>query len=147
VLWHRGGVGDSRDARKRRRVRLLQRYVLNPPAKVAVWAGLVPGYALIETHGRRTGKRRVNVVGVHLEGDTAWVIAEQGRHAGYVANLEAEPSVRVRLRRRWRAAHAMVVSDDDPQSRLDGFGRRTHAATLRRFGTDLTTVRLDLAAA
>jgi deazaflavin-dependent oxidoreductase (nitroreductase family) len=135
----------SDDARKRRRVRLLQRYVLNPPAKLAVWAGLVPGYVLVETRGRRTGKRRRNVVGVKLDGRTGWVVAEHGRHAGYVRNLEAEPDVRVRLRGRWRPARATVVDDDDPQARLDTFGRRTHAATLRRFGTDLTTIRLDLA--
>jgi deazaflavin-dependent oxidoreductase (nitroreductase family) len=128
---------------KRTRVTALQRYVLNPPAKAAVWAGLVPGYALIETTGRRSGKRRRNVVGIKLDGDTGWVVAEQGRHAGYVHNLEADPEVRVRIGRAWRRARAEVLADDDAQARLDSFGRRTHAATLRRFGTDLTTVRLD----
>jgi len=131
------------DHTKRTRVTALQRYVLNPPAKLAVWAGLVPGYALIETTGRRSGKRRRNVVGMKLDGTTGWVVAEQGRHAGYVHNLEADPRVRVRVGRRWRRAQAEVLADDDASARLDSFRRRTHAATLRRFGTDLTTVRFD----
>jgi deazaflavin-dependent oxidoreductase (nitroreductase family) len=124
-------------------VRLLQRYLLNPPAKLPVWAGLVPGHVLIETHGRRTGKRRTTVVGMHVEGDTGWIVAEHGRHAGYVRNLLADPTVRVRVARRWRPARAHVLPDDDPQTRLDTFGRRSHAAAVRRFGTDLTTIRID----
>jgi deazaflavin-dependent oxidoreductase (nitroreductase family) len=137
-------MDDERAARKRRRVRLLQRYLLNPPAKTLVWAGLVPGYVLVETTGRRSGRRRRNVVGMRVEGNVGWVVAEQGRHAGYVRNLEANPDVRVRRRGRWRNGAARVVEDDDPQARLQSFGR-AHAATVRRFGTDLTTVRFDLA--
>lgn len=72
-----------------------------------------------------------------------WVIAEQGRHAGWVANTEANPNVSVRIKRRWRPAHAEIVTDDDPQARLDTFDRRGHAAAVRRFGTDLASVRFD----
>lgn len=135
---------DTGDERRRRRIRLVQRYVLNPPVKPLVWLGVVPGHALIETLGRRTGRRRRNVVGVHLENDTAWIVAEQGRHAGYVRNLEARPDVRLRLRGRWRSGRAEVVPDDDPEARLDSFERRGHAAAVRRFGTDLLTVRVEL---
>jgi deazaflavin-dependent oxidoreductase (nitroreductase family) len=138
-------VSDDRDVRKRKRVRFMQRYLLNPPAKAAVWVGLVPGYVLVERRGRKTGKIRRNVVGMKVDGDTGWVVAEHGRHAGYVINLSADPNVRVRLRGKWRKAHAQVVADDDASARLAGFGRRTHEATLRMFGTDLTTVRFDLA--
>jgi deazaflavin-dependent oxidoreductase (nitroreductase family) len=137
-------VSDDPDRRRRQRVRLLQRYVLNPPVKLAVWAGLVPGLALIETIGRRSGKRRRNVVGLHVDAGTGWVVAEQGHHAGYVRNLQADPEVRVRRGRRWVAARAEVVDGDDVEARLDGFGRRSHAAAVRRFGTDLVTVRIDL---
>jgi deazaflavin-dependent oxidoreductase (nitroreductase family) len=136
-------MGTDR-ARKRRLVRLVQRYALNPPAKAAVRAGLVPGYALVETRGRRSGRRRRTVVGTHVEGTTAWVVAEQGRHAGYVRNLEADPDVRLCIRGRWRPARAQVVPDDDPEARLQTFGRRSHASAVRRFGTDLLTVRFDL---
>jgi deazaflavin-dependent oxidoreductase (nitroreductase family) len=130
---------------KRRRVRFVQRYLLNPPIKLLTWTGLLAGHVLIETTGRRTGKRRRNVVGMHREGDTGWVVAEQGRHAGYVRNLDADPHVRVRLGRRWVAAEARVIDDDDPHARLEAFGR-SHAAAVRRFGTDLTTVRFTFPA-
>ena len=132
--------------RKRKRIRTVQRYLLNPPVKLAVWTGLIPGYALVETTGRRSGKRRRNVVGMHVDGSTGWVVAEQGRHAGYVNNLEADPEVRVRLRGHWRPAHAEIVDDDDPEARLAQFSK-SHAATVRRFGTELTTVRFDLSPA
>ena len=58
-------MADGSAAQKRRRVRWIQRFLLNPPAKVAVWCGLVPGFVLVETTGRRSGKRRRNVVGAH----------------------------------------------------------------------------------
>jgi deazaflavin-dependent oxidoreductase (nitroreductase family) len=135
---------DNAAAQKRRRVRWLQRYLVNPPAKVAVWCGLAPGYVLIETTGRRSGKRRRNVVGMRVEGDTGWVVAEHGRHAGYVSNLEAHPDVRIRIHRQWRAARARILDDDDPEARLDSFGRRAHEATIRRMGTDLLTIQFEL---
>jgi deazaflavin-dependent oxidoreductase (nitroreductase family) len=143
-MVHRVAMNDRRDDRKRRWVRLLQRYVLNPPTKLLVWAGLVPGHVLIETHGRRSGKRRRTVVGMRVEGGTGWIVAEQGRHAGYVHNLEADPDVRVRIGRRWRPARAQVDAADDADARLDALVGRSHAAAVRRFGTDLTTVRVDL---
>jgi deazaflavin-dependent oxidoreductase (nitroreductase family) len=126
-------------------VRALQRYLFNPPMKLMVLAGLVPGQVLIETRGRRTGKRRTTVVGIHVEGATGWIVAEHGRHAGYVRNIEADPAVRVRSSRRWQSARAEVVPEDDPRARLEVFPRR-HAAAVRRFGTDLTSIRVDLTA-
>jgi deazaflavin-dependent oxidoreductase (nitroreductase family) len=136
-------VDDDATKKKRARTRWFQRYLLNPPAKVAVWTGLVPGFVIVETTGRTTGKVRHNVVGMHYEGDTGWVVAEQGRHAGYVRNLEANPNVRVRVRGRWRAARARIRDDDDPQARLDAFGRRSHEAAVRRFGTDLLSIEFE----
>lgn len=133
------------DARtKRRLVVPLQRYVLNPPVKAAAFVGLLPGYAVIETRGRRTGRRRRTVVGVSRTGDNLWIVAEQGRHAGYVRNLEADPCVRVRLRGRWHSGTARVVADDDAAARLRQFGRAGHERAVRRFGTELVSVRVDL---
>ena len=132
-------------ARRRQRVVLVQRYLVNPPVKMLTWIGVLPGHALIETRGRRTGTRRRTVVGVHFDDDgTGWVVAEHGRHAGYVRNLEADPNVRVRRGGRWHEARAQVVDDDDPDARLESFGRRGHANAVRRFGTELLTVRLEL---
>jgi deazaflavin-dependent oxidoreductase (nitroreductase family) len=131
-------------AAARRRTRLLQRYLLNPPVKLAVMLGMSPRHMLVETRGRKTGKRRRNVVGYTGGGDTLWVVAEQGRHAGYVANLLAQPQVRLMVHRRWRDATAHVLDDDDPVARLKTFGDDNHAALVQRFGTSLLTIRFDL---
>lgn len=121
----------------------MQRYLLNPPIKLLVWLGLAPGLVLVETRGRRSGKRRRNVVGMFIDSGAGWVVAEQGLHAGWVANASAEPTVRVRRGRRWRPARAVVLGDDDAEARLDSFGRRSHAAAVRKYGTALTSVRFD----
>ncbi|MDQ1747523.1 MAG: hypothetical protein QOD07_1786 [Frankiaceae bacterium] len=121
-----------------------QRYVLNPPMKALTCLGLSPRHVLVETTGRVSGKRRRTVVGAHRAGDTLWVVAEQGRHAGYVRNLAATPAVRVRLRGRWRDASAAILDDDDPVARLETFGDEKHAALVRKFGTSLLTIRIDV---
>jgi deazaflavin-dependent oxidoreductase (nitroreductase family) len=133
----------SDDARRRRTVRL-QRYLLNPPMKLGVLLGLVPHHMLVETRGRSSGKRRRTVVGYHRDGDVVWVVAEQGRHAGYVRNLEVDPTARLRLDRRWVAATGRPVDGDDAVARLASFGRPGHAGAVQRFGTSLLTVRFDL---
>lgn len=138
------GMSDTGGTRRRKRILLMQRYLLNPPVKLLTWIGVLAGHALIETRGRRTGKRRRTVVGIHFDDGTGWIVAEQGRHAGYVRNLEADPNVKVRLRGRWHQALAEIVEDDDPEARLESFGRRSHANAVRRFGTELLTVRLDI---
>jgi deazaflavin-dependent oxidoreductase (nitroreductase family) len=130
--------------KKRRRVLLLQKYLLNPVTKVAVSLGLVRGHAIVETTGRRSGRTRRTVVGVHEDDTGLWVVAEQGRHAGYVRNIEAHPQVRVRLRGRWRQGGASIVDSDDPRARLTSFGRARHAALVQRLGTELLSVRIDL---
>lgn len=133
--------------RKRRWVRLVQRYLLNPLYKAGVWYGFVPGHALIETMGNKTGRRRRTVVGVDIDGDCVWIVAEQGRHAGYVRNLEVTPQVRLRLKGKWTDGVAHINDDDDPRQRLDSFGRPQHAAIVRRLGTELLSIRIDLASA
>jgi deazaflavin-dependent oxidoreductase (nitroreductase family) len=132
------------EARARRRTRLIQRYLLNPPTKLITWAGLSPRHLVLETVGRKSGKTRRTVVGYTRDGDTLWVVAEQGRHAGYVRNLEARPQVRARVARRWTDAVASIVDDDDPVARLASFGDDRHAALVQKFGTSLLSIRLDL---
>lgn len=136
-------TADS-DARKRARVTRLQRWVLNPPMKLLVGAGLVPGHVVLETRGRRTGRARRTVLGAHAERDTIWIVAEQGRHAAWVRNVEADPNVRVRHRARWRPARAEIVDGDDPRARLSSWDRPGHARLVQSVGTQLATVRLDL---
>lgn len=109
-----------------------------------VWTGLVPGHVIVETRGRRTGKRRRTVVGAQPDGDSIWIVAEQGRHAGWVRNLEAEPAVRVRQRAHWREATALIADDDDPRQRLQSWNRPGHAKLVNAVGTELTTIQIDL---
>jgi len=135
-------------------VHALQKYVLNPPIKLLFALGIVPpGYALLETIGRKTGKARSTPVGDALVGRQFWIVAEHGMKAGYVRNIKQNPRVRLKLREgfraRWHTGTAHLLWDDDPRERqrwLAGQvpGSRANAAAVRLFGTDLLTVRIDL---
>jgi deazaflavin-dependent oxidoreductase (nitroreductase family) len=135
---------------KRRLVTAFQVYVLNPPIKLFMRAGLVPpGYVLLETTGRRSGKRRMTPVGNGVVGSTLWIVTEHGREAGYVRNLQAEPRVRVRFRSGWRSGTGHVLWDDDPRERQRMLSRghpsrRLNAFVVRTAGTEQLTVRIDL---
>ena len=131
--------------RKRRIVTALQVRVLNPPIKALAARGLAPGVALLETTGRKSGQPRRTPVtnGLKRGTNTFWIVAEQGRKAAYVRNIEADPRVRVRVGRRWRSGVAHVLEDDDTRVRQRGMPR-IHAASVRAMGTELVTVRIDL---
>ncbi len=129
---------------KRRIVRLMQKYAVNPTTMTLVSMRLLPTHAILETTGRKTGRPRRNPVGNGLRGDTFWIVAEHGRRASYVRNIEANPRVRVRVGSRWRGGTAHVLADDDPRQRLREIGRPVNAVFVRAAGTDLLTVRIDL---
>ena len=139
---------------KQRTVHLIQKFMLNPPIRLALRLGAAPpGYALLETVGRTSGKPRRTPVGNGLEADTFWIVTEHGRHAGYIKNLQRNPRVRIKLRQGlrfvWRAGTATVLADDDPRERQRTLSRghplrRLNAAAVRAFGTELLTVRIDL---
>jgi deazaflavin-dependent oxidoreductase (nitroreductase family) len=128
---------------KRRRNTALAKYLVNPPVKAAIALGVAPGYALLETVGRKSGRARRTPVGNGLDGDTFWIVAEHGRRAGYVRNIEANPHVRVKVRGRWRTGTAHSMPDDDSLERQRHMPR-LNAAAVRALGTDLMTVRIDL---
>jgi deazaflavin-dependent oxidoreductase (nitroreductase family) len=107
---------------KHRIVHTLQKYVRNPPIKLLVAMNVAPpGYALLETTGRKSGKARRTPVGHARVGKQFWIVAEHGMKAGYVRNLVRHPRVRVKLRKglgaRWYTGTAHVLSDDDPRER------------------------------
>jgi deazaflavin-dependent oxidoreductase (nitroreductase family) len=81
---------------KQQIVHALQKYVLNPPIKLLFAMGVAPpGYALVETTGRTTGKARRTPVGDARVGKQFWIVAEHGMKAGYVRNLVRHPRVHV----------------------------------------------------
>jgi deazaflavin-dependent oxidoreductase (nitroreductase family) len=127
---------------KREIVTAFTKYILNPLTKPLV--GYIPGWALLETVGRNSGKSHFNSVGSALEGNTLWIVAEHGRHADYVKNIEANPRVRVKVGGRWRSGSAQILGDDDPDFHV----RRQNflnAIGLRLVGSDLLPIRVDLA--
>lgn len=139
---------------KYRIVRWLQRYLLNPPVKLALALGVpLPGYALLETTGRTSGKPRRTPVGNGRIGDQFWLVAEHGRKAGYVLNLERNSRVRLKLRDglrlRWHTGTAHLIPEDDPRERQRWLAGQlpssaSNARAVRLFGTQLLTIRIDL---
>lgn len=131
--------------RKRKLVTWLQVRLLNPPVRALAARGLAPGVALLETTGRKSGEPRRTPVSFGLERgtDTFWIVAEMGRQAAYVRNIEADPRVRIRLRRGWRAGTAHLIEGGDAVVRLRHLSR-LNAAVVRAMGTALLVIRVDL---
>ena len=139
---------------KRHIVHVLQKYLFNPPVKAMFAMGVaVPGRAILETTGRKTGKPRRIPVGIGLVGNQFWIVAEHGKNAAYVRNILEKPQVRLKLRdgmrARWHSGTAAVLPDDDPRERQRWLatqvpGSASNAAAVRFFGTRLLSVRIDL---
>jgi deazaflavin-dependent oxidoreductase (nitroreductase family) len=132
----------------------LQRSLVNPVVKAAWRLGLgPPGDALLETTGRRTGRPRLTPICDGQDGDTFWVVAQRGRRSDYVRNIQANPRVRVKVRRgartEWLAGTAHIVDADDPRERQrmmarGNFWRRICVQASGAMSTSLLTVRIDL---
>jgi deazaflavin-dependent oxidoreductase (nitroreductase family) len=135
-------------------VHTLQKYFLNPPIKLALAVGLpLPGYALLETKGRKTGKPRRTPVGYGRIGNVFWLVAEHGMKAGYVRNIERDPRVRLKLREglrtrlHMRTAH--LLPDEDPRERQRWLSNQLpssagNSRAVRLFGTQPLSIRVDL---
>jgi deazaflavin-dependent oxidoreductase (nitroreductase family) len=139
---------------KYRIIHLLQKYFLNPQVKILFAIGIaLPGYALLETIGRKTGKPRRTPVGDGRLGSRFWLIAEHGMKAGYIRNIVSNPRVRLKLRKglaaRWHTGTAELLPDDDPRARQKWLYDKlpsslANAIVVRLLGTELLTVRIDL---
>ena len=130
---------------KRRASTFFTAKILNPVVRAAVRVGLpLPMVVILETRGRKSGQPRQIPVGKTLESDTLWIVAEHGRKAGYVRNIEDDPRVRVRVGRRWRAGVATVLGDDDWRERQRLLPNKLNSAMVRAVGTEHVTVRVDL---
>jgi deazaflavin-dependent oxidoreductase (nitroreductase family) len=133
---------------KRRWSTFLTAKLVNPLVRAAARAGIpLPLVVILETRGRKSGQPRRVPVGKALDGDTLWVVAEHGRKAAYVKNIEADPHVRVRIGRRWRPGAARVLYDDDWRLRQRQLPNKVNSAVVRLIGTEHLTIRIDLEAA
>lgn len=141
---------DSRLDAKLRREILLGRYVANPLMRGLFRVGLTPPFhTLIETKGRKTGLVRRVPVGYSLQGDTVWVVAQHGRRAGWVRNLEADPRVRLLHKGDWLEGRATIEDGDDPHARIRTFAgpklaQRLLSASYAALETRPVSVRISL---
>ncbi|HZU71702.1 MAG TPA: nitroreductase/quinone reductase family protein [Acidimicrobiales bacterium] len=95
--------------------RRFQRRFGNPGGRIM---SRLPGWAIVETTGRRTAAVRQVPVGGRIIGEAFWFVAADPDHAGYVKNLEANPHVRVRVGGRWRTGVAVPLPEDNPRRRM-----------------------------
>ena len=130
---------------KRRWSTFLTAKVVNPIVRAAARAGIpLPLVVILETRGRKSGQPRRIPVGKAITEDTLWIVAEHGRRAAYVKNIEADPHVRVKVGRKWRSGAARVLYDDDWRARQRKLPNKLNSATVRLMGTEHLTVRVDL---
>lgn len=123
----------------RRVVRFFMKYIGNPVFRLA--SGVMPGYAVVEVIGRRTGhSHRVNVGG-RIIGDAFWFLARSD--AQYLRNLQVNPKIRIRVHGQWHDGVAELCPDDDPRRRL-WLLNPANGAFLWLVGAELSTVRVNL---
>ena len=122
------------------------KFLVNPLVKTLHRIGLpFPGTAILETTGRKTGRPRRTPVGMGLDGDTFWIVAEHGERASYVRNVRANPRLRVKTGWRWRAGTATPLPDDDWRARQrQPYMAKANAAVVRIMKTEPMTIRVDL---
>jgi deazaflavin-dependent oxidoreductase (nitroreductase family) len=128
------------DRRRRARHQLFWRAV-NPPTRLL--AGYAPWWALLETRGRCTGMPRTTPLARGpVEDKVVWLVAVHGRHANWVRNLEAHPSIRIKLSGRWYNGRATVHDYDEATARRFNFYARSGPRTL---GIDPALARIEIA--
>lgn len=133
-----------------RAVQRVGRRTINPVAVTLLRLGLpappyTPRSALVmETVGRRTGKRRVTPMGYAREPDgSLLVVAEHGRRADWVRNALAAGTVRVWLGRQEHRGRITVLDDVAPEDVLRRIGP-VHRIIVRGLASEPRAVRIDL---
>jgi deazaflavin-dependent oxidoreductase (nitroreductase family) len=129
---------NTREARKRHRVSVFHKYVANPVNRH------LPTQVVLETTGRKSGLPRRVPVGGRLVDGKFWMVSDHGQESDYVRNIQHNSEVRLRIRGRWRSGVAHLMHSDDAKARLRSLPR-LNSAMVRALGTNLLTVRIDLA--
>src|SRR3954467_5735067 len=129
---------------KRRVSKLVTVRLVNPLVRPLLEHARLPGWALLETTGRRSGQPRPVPLGDGPRGHAFWIVPEPGWSADYVKNIQADPRVRVKARGRWRSGKAHILVDDDANTRLRWLRRPVNDSMLKLVGTEQLTIRVDL---
>src|SRR4051794_31491118 len=115
------GAANSSLPGRQRVANVFHRRLANPVMRR--WPGLVPGTAVLETTGWRTGLTRRTPVGGRVLNGAFWFVSDHGRRSAYVRNIEASPQVRVRIKGQWHDGTARIIDEDDPHARLKQLSR------------------------
>ena len=141
VKWRDEDLGISR------RVLLALRSPANAVTMWAIRLGIPrPPYTrrnavILETIGRRSGKRRRVPVGFVETGGKLVVVAENGQRSDWVLNaLKNDGRLRVYFQGQWRHARLRVL-DDDAEDYLLRMNR-LHAALVHAHSTELRPVEI-----
>jgi deazaflavin-dependent oxidoreductase (nitroreductase family) len=129
---------DTHEARKRGRVSFFHKHIANPVNRH------LPNQVVLETTGRNSGLPRQVPIGGRLVDGAFWMVSDHGHESDYVRNIEHNNNVRLRIRGRWRSGVAHLMHADDARARLRTLPR-LNSAMVRALGTNLLTVRIDLA--
>ena len=90
----------------------LNRYVNNPIQRR--WAGLLPGYGIVEHTGRKSGKAYRTPVNAFRRGDTFAIWLGYGLQTDWLRNLQAaDGGVLLHRRHRYTLTAPQVVSGPD----------------------------------
>jgi F420H(2)-dependent quinone reductase len=121
--------------------------IANAITKLALLTGIPrPPYTrqnalIVETVGRRSGKRHRIPVGYLDDGGRIIVVVEDGRRAQWIRNaLAADNRLKVHLRGAWHEARLRML-DGDPSSYLSRMNR-VHAAFVRIESTTPAVVEI-----
>ncbi|MGH2718973.1 MAG: nitroreductase family deazaflavin-dependent oxidoreductase [Actinomycetota bacterium] len=135
-----------------RGVQVVAGHSLNRAAVAALRLGLpVPPYApgralVLETFGRRTGKRRLTPMGCLRDGDLLLVVSEHGRQADWLRNALAAEKVRLWLAGKPHQAMVRVLGGSDPEELLQRMGSKVHTATIHAMAHEPCVVEFALEA-
>ena len=113
---------------------------MNPLARAL--AGIAPWWVVLENTGRHSGKlRHTPLARGPIEEGSLWLIAVHGAHSSWVANIQANPAVRVRLRGRWLEGRATARPFDSKRvNRFNLYARSGPGAV----GIDPLLVQVEL---
>ena len=132
----------------------LQKRVVNPSCcSRGGWASRLPATPSWRRRGGTPDRHGAPPSGDGPDGEIFWLVAQRGRRADWVQNIQANPRVRVKVRTPsgvgWRAGTAHIRDDDDPRERQRRIGQGNLARGLcvrasAAVGTSPLTVRIHL---